>query len=315
MTEPPPVLAAVDWGTTRFRLWLLARDGRVLAQSQGPEGLEAGRTDGFETVLRTHLAAVSAPASLPVLICGMAGSREGWVEAPYVDVPAPLERIAKAVVAAPDTDLDVRVVPGLAKRNGDRPDVLRGEETQLIGVAAGLPPGRARICLPGTHSKWVTLHDRRVEDFTTYLTGDLYAVLSGHSILRHSVAGFDGAVDADDPAFTEALHDALAAPDQFTAELFSIRAAGLLHGLAGAAAAARLSGLLIGVEVAAALRDAPDSETVTLVATAGIARLYTAALAAAGATVTAVDADRAVCAGLLAIAFQENNDRLSRKRA
>lgn len=315
MTEPPAVLAAVDWGTTRFRLWLLARDGRVLARSQGPEGLEAGRTDGFETVLRHHLGAVSAPTTLPVLICGMAGSREGWVEAPYVDVPAPLDGVAKAVVPVPDSELDVRVVPGLAKRSGERLDVLRGEETQLIGIAAGLSAGRSRICLPGTHSKWVTVHDRRVEDFTTYMTGDMYAALSGHSILRHSVAGFDDSVDAGDPAFTDALQRALAAPERFVAELFSIRATGLLHGLTGAAAAARLSGLLIGVEVAAALRDAPDPAAVTLVANSGMARLYTAALAAAGATITTVDADQAVCAGLLNIALRDDADRLSRKQA
>ena len=176
MMAGAPALAAVDWGTSRFRLWLLDSEGRVLALSKGSEGLEAGRRLGFERVLRNHLGRLLAPEALPILICGMAGSHEGWLEAPYVSLPASLDQIAEAVVAVAGTDLDVRIVPGLAKRDPAAPDVMRGEETQLIGVAAGGGAGRKRVCLPGTHSKWVALEDRRVEDFTSYLTGELYAL-------------------------------------------------------------------------------------------------------------------------------------------
>ena len=309
MTAGTPVLAAVDWGTSRFRLWLLDGEGRALAQSQGPEGLDAGRNLGFEAVLRDHLARLSVPEALPVVICGMAGSHESWVEAPYVQLPASLDAIAGTVVAVPGTALDVRIVPGLAKRSEAAPDVMRGEETQLIALTAEEPAGRTRVCLPGTHSKWVELRDRRVEDFTSYLTGELYALLGAHSILRHSLAGAaDAQVDPEDPVFLDALHRAFAGPELLLAGLFSIRAAGLLGGLPGGlagaeAAAARLSGLLIGTEVAVALRDEAAPAAVTLVASGGMARLYGAALQAAGAVVTTVDADRAVCAGLMAIAF------------
>jgi len=322
MNDGAPVLAAVDWGTSRFRLWLLDPDGRALAESQGAEGLEAGRRLGFEAVLRDHLSRVSAPDSLPVLICGMAGSHEGWVEAPYVDLPASLDQLAEAVVAVPGIALDVRIVPGLAKRDPAAPDVMRGEETQLIGVAAGGPvplgeTGRRQVCLPGTHSKWVALEDGRVADFTSYLTGELYAVLSRHSILRHSLTGVDAEapVDPENPVFVAALERALAAPERFLAELFSIRAAGLLDDLAESDAAARLSGSLIGAEVATALHGEPVPAAVTLVASGGMARLYDAALTAAGARLESVDADRAVCAGLMAIAAKDPAGGLFRQRA
>ncbi len=317
MTEGAPALAAVDWGTSRFRLWLLDAEGRVLAVSKGSEGLEAGRRLGFEAVLRNHLSRLLAPETLPILICGMAGSHQGWLEAPYVDLPASLDRLAEAVVAVAGTDLDVRIVPGLAKRDPAAPDVMRGEETQLFGIAAVGVPSRRRICLPGTHSKWVVLEDRRVEDFTSYLTGELFALLSKHSILRHSLAAADTEVpvDPENPVFVQALERALSAPDRFLAELFSVRAAGLLDNLASADAAARLSGILIGAEVATALRDDAAPAAVTLVASGGMARLYGAVLAAAGAVVETVDADRAVCAGLMAIAAKDPAGGRGRQRA
>lgn len=309
------MLAAVDWGTSRFRLWLLACDGKVLARSEGDEGLEAGREAGFETILQHHLQAVSAPDALPVLVCGMAGSRQGWVEAPYVEVPAELDAVARAVVPVPGIARDVRIVPGLAKRDAAAPDVMRGEETILIGVTPQDASGSARICLPGTHSKWVEMQDRRVAGFATHLTGELYAVLSGQSILRHSVAGADSAVDPEDPAFLEALRRALDPAGHPMSGLFPIRAAALLAGLAPAAASARLSGLLIGAEIAAALPPGTTDRPITLVASGRMARLYERALAEAGAAVTCLDAEAAVCRGLLAIARQTQPTDFARRSA
>ncbi len=302
MSLGTPVLAAVDWGTSRFRLWLLAGDGAVLAKSDGDDGLETAREAGFESVLQRHLQGVAAPEALPVLVCGMAGSRQGWVEAPYVEVPAELDAIAQAVVPAPGAGRDVRIVPGLSKRDPAAPDVLRGEETILFGATPEDASGRAQICLPGTHSKWVEMEGRRVADFATQLTGELYALLSDHSILRHSLAGTETAVDPEDPAFLDALRRALDPASHPMSGLFPIRAAALLTGLAPSAASARLSGLLIGAEIAAALPPGPVEPPVTLVASGRIARLYERALAEAGAVATCLDAEVAVCHGLLAIA-------------
>ena len=256
---------AVDWGTTNMRAALVGADGTVRARAADGPGMAAldGEAARFETAL---LAAVGvwlddgADAPLDVLVCGMAGARQGWVEAPYRDVPAALDGLLDAAVPAPTAEerLSVRIVPGLCRR-GDRPDVMRGEETQLLGLLAREGVADALVCLPGTHSKWATVTGGRVVDFATHLTGELFALLSERSILRHSLpaggiaADRDAdAADRDADAFDRGVEDALARPDMVLASLFALRAADLLTGPAPARAAARLSGLLIGAEVAVA---------------------------------------------------------------
>src|SRR5262249_34773842 len=125
---------AVDWGTSSFRLWLIDRTGNVLAERRSHEGMMAAGKPGFGTVLQSHLDAVGAAPSLPVMICGMAGARQGWVEAGYVDTPAPLAAVLQQAVAVPGQDRDIRILPGIAQRDRQAPDVMRGEETQLIGA-------------------------------------------------------------------------------------------------------------------------------------------------------------------------------------
>ena len=133
----PPAVAAVDWGTTRMRVWLVDKDGKVLAERRGDDGLITAQQKGFSTLLEGHLVAMGAPDALPVIICGMAGSRQGWLEAPYVSVPSPIGAILGGAARVPGQKRDIRIVPGLAQRLADAPDVMRGEETQLAG--AGLP--------------------------------------------------------------------------------------------------------------------------------------------------------------------------------
>ncbi|RWF12043.1 MAG: 2-dehydro-3-deoxygalactonokinase, partial [Mesorhizobium sp.] len=126
-----PAIAALDWGTTRLRAWLLDASGKVLAERRSDDGLITAREKGFAKVLEGHLAAMGAPQALPVIICGMAGSRQGWLEAPYVGVPAPIGAILRGAARIESERRDVRIVPGLAQRLADAPDVMRGEETQL----------------------------------------------------------------------------------------------------------------------------------------------------------------------------------------
>ncbi len=293
-----PAVAAADWGTTRLRVWLLDTTGAVLAERRSDEGLLAAQPDRFGEILERQLAAMDAPATLPVIICGMAGSRQGWIEAPYVTVPASLGAIFGAAARVPGTKRDVRIVPGLAQRDSAAPDVMRGEETQLAGALARLGPGRHLACLPGTHCKWVDLAEGAVAGFQTFMTGELFSVLSTQSILRHSV-GADVTVNADDPVFAEWYRTALAAPAPVETQLFRIRAATLLHGLTPAAGAAALSGLLIGAEIAAARARFPEHDgQVVLIASGAMHDLYDVALRLAGFAVTAVDADEAVRAGL-----------------
>lgn len=293
-----PAVAAADWGTTRLRVWLLDAGGAVLAEHRSDEGLLAAQPDRFGEILERQLAAMDAPATLPVIICGMAGSRQGWIEAPYATVPASLSAIFGAAARVPWTARDIRIVPGLAQRDATAPDVMRGEETQLAGALAKLGAGRHLACLPGTHCKWVDLADGAVAGFQTFMTGELFSVLSAQSILRHSV-GSDIRVKPADPVFAEWCRSALASPAPVETNLFRIRAATLLHGLTPGDAAAALSGLLIGAEIAAARARFPEhGGRAVLIASGAMRGLYEAALRLAGFAVSAIDADEAVRTGL-----------------
>lgn len=286
---------AVDWGTTSFRAWLLARDGSVLAESRGPEGMTHCVTSGFEAVLRAHLVTLAAPASLPILICGMAGARQGWVEAPYVDAPTRLTDFAARAVSVPNGFADIRILPGIAQRDALAPEVMRGEETQLIGL--GDHAGHQLVCMPGTHSKWVVLEDGWLKRFATAMTGELFGLLSQHSTLAFAI-DTDVRFDADAPAFLGALDKATKDSGLALSGLFGVRAAQLLGFETRSDGAAHLSGLLIGAEILAARQNFPDHTEVTLVASGAVADLYRMALQRAGLGVRHVDADHAVRQGL-----------------
>ncbi|MEZ2328882.1 2-dehydro-3-deoxygalactonokinase [Mesorhizobium sp. RCC_202] len=294
-----PAVAALDWGTTRLRAWLLDGAGKLLAERRGDDGLITAREKGFSNVLEGHLAAMGAPDALPVIICGMAGSRQGWIEASYVTVPAPIGAILRGAARIANSSRDIRIVPGLAQRLADAPDVMRGEETQLAG--AGLPAkGRHLVCMPGTHSKWVAVENGAVEGFGTWPTGELFSVLSAHSILKHSLGEHPATVTADSPFFRQWCSQALGEGGDISSKLFAIRAAGLLQDLKAEDAAACLSGLLIGGEIASAKRRyGVSDEPLVLIASGALATLYGEALGLAGLAFRTVDADEAVRAGLV----------------
>ena len=292
-------VAVADWGTTRLRLWLLDHAGRVLAERRSDEGLLSAQPDRFSGILERHLADMGAGAGVPVMICGMAGSRQGWIEAPYVTVPASLDEIFGGAVRIPGQKRDIRIVPGLAQRAADAPDVMRGEETQLAGAAETLSSGRHVVCMPGTHSKWVEIADGVVSRFQTFLTGELFSVLSTHSILSHALGAKPEAVSAGSAAFAGACAAALADGGDISTRLFRLRAATLLQGLGPGDAAATLSGLLIGGEIASASRTfATSGAGLVLLASGAMRELYAVALGLAGQTIQAIDADEAVRIGL-----------------
>src|SRR5258705_6442214 len=188
---------AVDWGTSSFRLWLVDRAGNVLGERRSHEGMMAAGKPGFATVLQSHLEAVGAAPGLPVVICGMAGARQGWVEAGYVDTPARLASILKHAVPVPGQNRDIRILPGIAQRDPKAPDVMRGEETQLLGALGIDAAGDAVVCMPGTHSKWVRTSGGSVEGFATFMTGELFGVVSRVTNLAHPVARVVQSEDID----------------------------------------------------------------------------------------------------------------------
>jgi 2-dehydro-3-deoxygalactonokinase len=296
-------IAAVDWGTSRLRIWLLDEAGAVLAERRSDEGMLTARPDGFARILEAHLAAMGAPDDLPAIICGMAGSRQGWVEAPYVAVPASMQGIFAGAAPIPGSRRDIHILPGVAQRDSEAPDVMRGEETQLAGIASLVASDSHIVCMPGTHCKWVEIAGGSIAGFSTYMTGELFAVLAGHSILSHALGAEAHAVSAADPVFRQWCQSSLADPGGVSARLFGIRASTLLLDLQPAQAAAALSGLLIGAEIGfASRRFVKPGTPVVLVASGALRPLYEAALGWAGIEMRAVEADEAVRAGLFAAA-------------
>lgn len=293
MTLRKPAFVAVDWGTSSFRGWLMAANGDALAETRGPEGMLHCATTGFAPVLSDHLVKLGAVPNLPVLICGMAGAKQGWIEAPYLRTPTRLDAL-HAGAQRVSTPGDVRILPGIAQADATAPDVMRGEETQLLGVTEAGFTGL--VCIPGTHSKWIRIESGSVAAFTTYMTGELFSLIGQHSILKHAIDNDAGSPAAND-AFRDGLQRALNAPSALPASLFSLRAAQLLGFEKQADGAARLSGLLIGAEIADA-GSRYGKHPVRLIGAGPLKDLYAAALATAGFETTIVDAERASQQGL-----------------
>ncbi|MFQ1701729.1 2-dehydro-3-deoxygalactonokinase [Loktanella agnita] len=292
MTDIRADWIAVDWGTSHMRAWAMSASGTVLAAAQSDKGMGTLDRDGFEPeLLRVAGGWMDGPTT--VIACGMVGSRQGWVEAPYATVPCPA--LPDGFVQAPTTsrDLQVHVIPGLKQTNPA--DVMRGEETQIAGFLARNKNWDGVICLPGTHTKWVHVSADEVVSFQTFMTGELFATIGSQTVLRHSVAA-DG---WDDTAFADAVTDAMARPEKLAAQLFSLRAEGLLNDLSGPAARARLSGLLIGAELAAA-KPYWLGQQIAVIGAGDLSKLYVDALAAQHAPATQVQADAITLAGLTA---------------
>ncbi|QOZ72067.1 2-dehydro-3-deoxygalactonokinase [Bradyrhizobium arachidis] len=294
MTEP--AFVAVDWGTSSFRLWLVDRTGQVLAERRSGEGMLTAAKAGFSSVLQSHLRTVEAPDPLPVLVCGMAGAKTGWVEAGYVDTPAPLAAVLKQAARVPGEARDIRILPGIAQRDASAPDVMRGEETQLLGALGLDAAGQALVCMPGTHSKWVRVKDGTVAHFSTFMTGELFSVVSRETILSLAVANADDAEDVE--SFKAAVKAAYEAPAFAANLLFTARSRQLLFGGTPAEARETLSGTLIGAELAAGLSGALPKAGITLIASGRLATLYRHAFDALAVAVQPVDADEAVRRGL-----------------
>lgn len=283
----------VDWGTSTLRAWVLDSSGEVLVRRTSSDGMGKLKTGDFEGALLALTGdKLRADATTQIIVCGMAGARNGWKEAAYREVPCePVATGGLTPVETADGRIAVAIVPGLCQL--EPADVMRGEETQLAGLIAERGLTDAVVCLPGTHAKWARLEGGRVRCFSTFMTGEMFAVMADHSILRHSLAG-DG---CDDEAFMSAVATSLETPQQLTGALFSIRATSLLEGLGREAARSRLSGLLIGVELAAT-RNYWEGRTVHLVGTDALAGRYAAAIEFAGGLVERHDAEALTLAGL-----------------
>lgn len=294
MTRPDWI--AVDWGTSHLRAYAMGPEG-IMAEVTSDDGMGSLTREGYEpALLRLVEGWLEDGRRTPVIACGMVGSRQGWMEAPYRAVPcAPLDPAALVAVPTRDGRLDVRLVPGL--KQAKPADVMRGEETQIAGALTLWPQFDGVLCLPGTHSKWVRVSAGEVVGFQTFMTGELFALLSESSVLRHAMTGGGW----DPAAFADAVSDALSRPERIAARLFTIRAESLIAGLGGDAARARLSGLLIGIELAAS-RPYWLGQEVALIGADPLTSAYAEALAMQGVAARHLAGSSAVVAGLAAAA-------------
>jgi len=274
---------AVDWGTSHLRAWLMDARDQVIEQRRSDAGMARLGRDQFAGALEALVGRFDGP----VVACGMVGARQGWAEAPYAQAPC-----APPSAAAASRVGDVHILPGISQA---RPaDVMRGEETQIAGYLSGNPDFDGVICLPGTHTKWVHLSAGEIVSFRTSMTGELFALLSEQSVLRHSVGeGWD------DDAFAAGVSDALSKPEALGAALFHIRAQGLLGTPDPDVARARLSGLLIGAELAA-MRPYWLGQAVALVGALDLVARYGDALQLQGVTTDVADGDAMTLEGLIA---------------
>lgn len=297
MSDAPYI--AGDWGTSNLRLFLCAGDDRVLETTSGPGAAESrGR---FAAVFDGLTAAwCDKHGELPTILCGMAGSAFGWLEAPYLQCPEDVTDIASSL-ASPRTG--VHIIPGMRCSNPlGAPDVLRGEETQLLGALTqnpALAEGRHLVCLPGTHTKWVSLLDGVVLDFLTVPTGELFRMLCDHSVLVRDPAT---PVEHRSTEFERGLSEAVRHGSvSVLHRLFQVRSLRIDQQLTPEGAPSWMSGLLIGADVGGALPLFGTRGTgsgVYVVGAPALCDLYRAALARHGRRADCIVGDAASLAGL-----------------
>lgn len=287
-----PDLIAVDWGTSSLRGARLDAQGRVLEEKSAPLGILNVPNGDFAGTFAAQFADWMKPAGTVCLISGMAGSRQGWAEAPYAACPAGPGELAKHLHWV-ETGR-IAIVPGLSDEQGDVPDVMRGEEVQIFGAMrlAGLQDGL--FVLPGTHSKWATVRGGKVTGFRTFMTGEFYGLLAQHSILARTL---DADASLDEEIFLRGVTEA-GAGEGLLHNAFGVRALGLFGRLTPAQSASYLSGLLIGEELR--VQDLSDGAEVIAIGTPALTARYALALGRKGVRVRSFGAE-ATWAGLRAL--------------
>ena len=258
MPSCTPRLIALDWGTSSLRGFLLGADGAVYAQGAAPYGIMNLPEGGFAAAFRAIAGAwLEATPGLPVLASGMIGSAQGWRQAPYCQGRTGLAELAAGLITvATGAGVDLHIVPGVAMES-PRPEVMRGEETQIFGALslhADLCAG-GQLVMPGTHCKWVTVRDGGIAGFQTFMTGEVFAALQGHTILGRPAREAGTPPTGDGAAFARGVATARDSGDGLAPLLFSARTLVLAGRLPAADSLDYLSGLLIGDELRCALRD------------------------------------------------------------
>ncbi|MBC7611014.1 MAG: 2-dehydro-3-deoxygalactonokinase [Polaromonas sp.] len=292
-------LLALDWGSSSLRGALIAPDGTVLEGRSFARGILTVDKGGFPAVFETCFGEWMQADTL-CLIAGMAGSQQGWLEAPYCPCPAGFEDIAGQLVWVDHKGPGrMAIVPGLSIAHDGVPDLMRGEETQIFGALQLLgltQAAKVTLVLPGTHSKWVTVNSNRVTDFSSWMTGEFYALLRQHSILARTLPGQEPELDA--AAFDQGIKHALRSNGLLNTA-FSVRTLSLFKRMGADALPSYLSGLVIGEELKS--QKLQRGEQVIVMGSEALTARYEQALAHMSVSVLRAGSSATWC-GLRAIA-------------
>ena len=288
---------AADWGTSQLRVWGVSSTNEILFQTNSKKGAGFLQQNEFEcTLLNLISQQIPNKSEIPVIICGMAGSRQGWKEAQYVKMPTKISQVFQSVITVKTEDprLRVYILPGLCQQDIDNPDVIRGEETQLIGLIDSTKNFSGIVCMPGTHSKWIKIENGTIFSSRTYFTGELFSLLCNHSMLRHSIEY----VESDkNSGFFEGVERAFKDSTSELSDIFSIRARQLLFDSTTAWSYSYLSGLLIGHEIKHGIL-LDNVRQVTIIGETSLVENYNTAFAQIGIETNAKSAEQLTLIGL-----------------
>lgn len=294
-------LIALDWGTSSLRAYLFDREGQLIEHRASALGVQKIQQNRFLEALESLCGAwLSEHPQATVIACGMIGSQQGWRDAGYRQCPIGVDELGAELCRADDLlGRPFRIVPGLMMDPQRRADIMRGEETQILGLPADYGQGQAVLVMPGSHCKWVELRDGFVTGFQSYLTGELFEAIAAHTIVGRLFPAIRP--EHDEAAFAAGLQAVRSEPQSLTAWLFSVRAQGITGVRPAPALPSYLSGLLIGAELNSALLQFRGVSRVTLIGDAQLCARYEQALELFG--ITAIQAaDELASKGLFRLA-------------
>jgi 2-dehydro-3-deoxygalactonokinase len=295
-----PTLIAVDWGSSSFRAFLLGQNGTVIAKTATDQGIFTIPDKAFEKTLLANCGPWLDPhGKLPLIMGGMIGSRNGWLETPYQPCPVGAVDLANNLVSVPNTlGLEIKIIPGVTGPSAfDGFDVMRGEEIQALGALATIGANDAVLCLPGTHSKWCSAEDSTISTLTTFLTGEMFSLISNQS----SISSLISETGHDQTSFEAGVACGNATSGLLN-RLFSIRADALLDKANYTCSSSYLSGLLIGNEISVMKQHIENKNPVILVGNQGLTKRYSSALAASEVSCQTIDGETAFLRGIYSIA-------------
>ena len=284
---------AIDWGSSNLRVWALNNNNAILDSILSNDGMLGLVSNEFEPLLLEKISKWGVgDANIPILCCGMVGAKQGWVEAPYASIPYNLMQEADNVkVSCSDDRLNVRILGGL--RQDNPADVMRGEETQIRGFLSIFSNFDGIICLPGTHTKWVHVSAGEVISFRTFMSGELFDLLSKYSVLKHSVKSDDW----NDKEFRSAVSESISNPQKIFSDFFKLRADHLLKQVEQSELRSKLSGYIIGAELAGA-KPYWVGQNVVILGNDNLSKIYKTALEGQGIFAQEIDATECTLNGL-----------------